>query len=649
MNNDAKRVYQFGGFRLDASDQLLSLRGQPVPLTPKVFDTLLLLIEGHGRLVGKDEFMERLWPGTFVGEDALSQNISVLRKVLGEAGGAREYIATVPKRGYRFVAELRDVTEESAQPENGKEAQPPPVVAGGERAGRERAAASQPREQRAPRVGWRRPSAVLLTLLLALLGLGYLGWRRFHPAAAAHAGKVMLVVLPFQNLSGDPGQDYVSDGLTEEMITQLGRMRPEGLGVIARTSAMTYKMAQKSTQQIGRELGVDYVLEGSLRRSGDRVRISAQLIQVKDQTHLWAQNYDRDLRDILVVQDQVARAIADQVQIQLAPPRASSLAGARPVNAQAYEAYLRGRYFWNKRTAEGYLKAIENFNQAIQKDPAYALAYAGLADAYILLGGYGIRSQHETIPLARAAARKALELEPMLAEPHGSLGLIAANYDWHWVEAEREYRQAIALNPNYATAHHWYGEGCLVQQGRFDEAIAELKRAQELDPLSSIIQTDLGVTYLFARQTDQAIEQFRRVLEMDPNFILAHQWLAEGYRYKGMLVEAKREIEEAGRLGDGLSALAQLGTLYATSGEKIQARRVLAELKRQNAQGRVPPEVFVDIYIALGDKDQAFAWLEKAYAERSTGLTSLKVSPTYDPLRSDPRFADLMRRVGLSP
>jgi TolB-like protein/Flp pilus assembly protein TadD len=460
----------------------------------------------------------------------------------------------------------------------------------------------------------------------------------------------MLAVLPFENLTGDAGQDYFSDGLTEEMISQLGRLDPEHLGVIARTSVMHYKHSQEQLDQIGRELGVQYVLEGSVRRDSDKVRISAQLIQTKDQTYLWARQYDRELTNLLALQGEIAQEIAKGIQLTIGDhgridsTRQSSLS---PEAYEAYDLYLKGRYFWNKRTPQGFERAIECFQQAIAKDPTYARAYAGLADSYALMSGYSLAPQNQFMPKARAAAKRAVELDDRLAETHTSLALVTENYDWDWQTAEKEYRRAIQLDPNYATAHHWYAE-YLAYQGRFDEAFAEIERARKLDPLSLIIATDNGAILYFSRQYDRAIEQFRAVLDMEPNFPRAHL-LVFAYAQKGLFADALGDIEKWRRIDDAPGIWYIEAYVYGRSGQQVAARRALEKLQQLNRRRQMDPAAIALAYVGMDNKDQAFAWLQKAYSEHSNVLTALKVDPIYDPLRSDPRFQELLRHVGLAP
>jgi TolB-like protein/DNA-binding winged helix-turn-helix (wHTH) protein/Tfp pilus assembly protein PilF len=625
MPQQSKHLYAFGPFRLDPAQRLLFRETEIVPLTPKAVETLLLLVEKHGQLVTKDELLQRVWADTFVEEGTATRNVSSLRKALGTTPGGGEYIETHSKRGYRFVAEVNEVEEE------------PPAAAADSPPGKAGSALLAPRASPA----WRVPATVLASLLLvAAAGM----WYRGRTVAAPGNGKIQLAVLPFENLSGDPAQEYFSSGLTEEMITQLGRLEPERLQVIARTSIMQYKDAHKGTQQIGQELGVDYLLEGSVRRDGGRVRITAQLIEVKSQGHLWAEDYDRDLRDILALQSEVAGSIAQQIRLRLTPEEHARLRNVRAMNPEAYENYLKGRFFWNKRTVEGHQKAIEYFQKAVALDPNYAQAYAGLADAYSLLGSMpnAVLPRRETMSRARETAQKALSFDESLADAHASLGFVKMHYDWDFSGAEREFLRAIALNPGYATAHHWYAYD-LVALGRLNDAIAQARLAQAADPLSVIISRDVGEMLMFAGHDDEAIAQCRRALEMDPNFALAHWVLAWAYHHQGKQKEFLEELQK----GYPASSDPGPGIYYAWAGKTQEARRAIAKLQ-QDATKRFGSSQFVSmIYAQLGDKDRAFAWLEKSFEERDGGLIVLHVEPPWEPLRSDPRFEQLERRVGV--
>jgi TolB-like protein/Tfp pilus assembly protein PilF len=476
-----------------------------------------------------------------------------------------------------------------------------------------------------------------------------------QPDVVANSERTMVAVLPFENLTGDATQDYFSDGLTEEMIAQLGRVEPERLGVIARTSVMHYKHNDEPLEQIGRELGVQYVLEGSFRRDAGKVRIAAKLIQIKDQRDIWSQQYDRDLSGLLTLQGEIATEISDEIQNALGEREQNSSAVAaaplpavaRPLKSyEAYGDYLKGRYFWNMRTAQGFQQGIMCFQQSIAKDPAYAPAYAGLADSYALMSSYGGGPASELIPKARAAALKALSLDDNLAEAHASLAVITQNYDWDWQTSEKEFRRAIALDPNYATGHHWYAEH-LALLGRFDEAEYEMGRARQLDPLSLIMQTDATVFLYFARRYDQSIDQFRAVIEREPNFPRTNI-LASAYAQDGRYDDALAEIKKWRRADDQIWIPPLEAQIDAQQGRPGDARRALQDLRALTRGRPVKPWAFVEGYAGVGDKDQAFLWLQKSISEHSPGLTSLKVNPTLDPIRSDPRFPPILRQMGLN-
>jgi TolB-like protein/DNA-binding winged helix-turn-helix (wHTH) protein/Tfp pilus assembly protein PilF len=638
-------VYRFGPFELRTRTCELYKHGIRLRLRPQPFQILHALVERSGDVVTREELRRLLWPAeTFVDfEHGLNTSIKELRGLLSDSPTEPRYIETLPKLGYRIIAPV-DVDA------------PPPLhqaVADSETAAAENLAGKQISPYVILQVLALRRWPVFLGIAIPLIVAigGYLQWSRSRAGPQPSSGRFMLAVLPFENLTGDAGQDYFSDGLTEEMIAQLGRLDPEHLGVIARTSVMHYKHSEEQLEKIGRELGVQYVLEGSVRRDSKKVRVSAQLIQVKDQTHVWAKQYDRELINLLALQGEIAEEIADEVQLTLgdrhmriSPAHHPSLS---PEAYEAYDLYLKGRYYWNKRTTQGFQQAIEYFQQAVAKDPSYARAYAGLADSYALLSGYSLAPQKAFMPKARAAAQRAVELDDRLAEAHTSLALITENYDWDWQTAEKEYRRAIQLDSNYATAHHWYAE-YLAFQGRFDEAFAESERARELDPLSLIIATDNGAILYFSRQYDRAIKQFRAVLDMEPNFPRAHL-LVFAYVQKGLFAEALADIEKWRRIDNAPGTWAIEAYVYGRSGQRVEARRALEKLQQLNRRRQMDPAPIALAYVGMDNKDEAFASLQEAYLERSNALTVLKVDPIYDPLRSDPRFQVLLRRVGLAP
>lgn len=490
-------------------------------------------------------------------------------------------------------------------------------------------------------------SPALMTLgVIAIAAAGY--WVYKHsPLGAKQERKVMLVVLPFENTSGDPNQEYFSDGLTEEMIAQLGKLNPQKLGVIARTTSMTYKHTTKTASEIGRELGADYILEGSVFRSQQRVRITGQLIQVKDQTHVWADTYDSDLSDTLVLQNNVAQAVARQVEIKLTPGARARLEQPRPLNPLAHDAYLKGLNSWNSRTEASFRQSIDYFSQAIAQDPNYALAYVGLADAYASTGFYGARPPREVYPKAKEAALRALEIDDTLAEAHDALGDVRAEYDWDFPGAESEFRAAIQYNSSDARAHEVYAL-LLARLGRTTEALSEIKEARRIDPGSPFIRTHVGVINYYARQFDQALAACEEARDRYPTFALAHMWVGVVDVQKGLYDRGIDELQKSLQLAPGNSYLeALLGYADAMAGKRQAALGVLHELETLRRQKYVSPAYIGLIYTGLKDKNQAFAWADQALQDRSVWLIYLKTEPMVDPLRSDERFLKLTQAVGL--
>jgi TolB-like protein/DNA-binding winged helix-turn-helix (wHTH) protein/Tfp pilus assembly protein PilF len=628
-------------FELDALAGELRRSGRLLKLERIPTDLLLFFVERPGQLISRDEIIARVWgKDVFVDTDSsINAAIRKIRQVLKDDPVEPKFVQTITGRGYRFIApvmgnEFPAVQEESLS-----------VAQGIENLGGTRSTASRPPIARRWAI-----AAVGGIALIAVLALCYQrpGSRVL---ASRNSGRVVLAVLPFENLTGDTSQDYFSDGMTEEMISQLGRTNPSDLGVIGRTSVMLYKNNPKNLTQVGHELGAQYVLEGSVRRDLTKVRITAQLIQIRDQTHLWSREYDRELNGILALEGEIAAEIADEIELTLGQngkrtetPQQTSLSAQQ---YDAYDLYLKGQYFWNKRTVDGFRQAIQYFQQAIEKDPTYARAYAGLADCYSLLGGYSLGLQTEFMPKARVAALRALEIDPGLAEAHTALALVVQNYDWDWQTAEKEYQRAIQLDSNYPTAHHWYAEH-LALRGRFEEALRESERARQLDPLSLIIAADNGAILYFSRQYDRAIAQFNAVLEMQPGFPRA-TLAVNAYAQKGSFGEALAQIEKQSRLvGYGPWSWSEEAYVHGRAGQQAQARLALEKLQKFYRQQSTDPVAIVWAYIGMNQKDQALSWLQKGYAQHSSALTTLKVEPGYDPLRSDLRFQDLMRKVGLA-
>jgi TolB-like protein/DNA-binding winged helix-turn-helix (wHTH) protein/Tfp pilus assembly protein PilF len=609
------RFYRFGTFQLDVRSGELRRGGVKLRLPGQSFQVLVRLLQRPGEVVTRDELRQLLWPAdTFVDfDEGLNAAVKKLRAALGDSAENPRFVETLPRRGYRFLCPVATV---SAPPEVTA------VVAPGKRS-------------------WLRWAVAFLLVAAAASAATVLWVRRSARAAPIRS----IAVLPLRNLSNDPQEEYFSEGLTDELITRLASL--QGLRVISLTSVMQYKDTRKPLAQIARELNVDAVVEGSVMRSGGRVRITAQLIEAASDRHLWAHSYEREPRDVLALQNEVTRDIADNIRLSLDPAAQQRLAAAPPLDPQAHEDYLRGRYYWSRRRGDDVNTAIRYFEQAIALDPNYARAYAGLADSYAMLGAYAVLPQEEVIPKARAAALKALELDENLPEAHTSLAVIAQNYDWDWPTAEREYRRAIELDPNYATAHHWYAE-FLANQGRFDEAFAEIERARQLDPLSLIILSDRGAILYYARQYDRSIEQFRAVLAQDPDFPRALMVVYPCIE-AGKFDEALAELAKWRRPDEQPWRLNGLVLIYARSGRRAQAERVVRELEQMNRRQPLNPGVLITTYVAVGRKREAFALLQRAYDEHWAPLNSLKVNPFFDPLRGDPRFQELLRRLRLEP
>ncbi len=484
-----------------------------------------------------------------------------------------------------------------------------------------------------------------VVILAALLTLVYVATR----SRAGDAGRPKirsLAVLPLQNLSGDPSEDFIADGMTEELIGRLSRIH--GLRVISRTSSMHFKNTQRALPEIARMLAVDAIVEGSLVREGQQIRVHAQLIRAATDEHIWAGEYQRNYESILEVQGEVARSIVEQIALNLSPEERARLVSGRPVDPQAYENYLKGRYYFSQRTEDALHKSIASFQQAITSDPGYAPAYSGLAEAYAMLGFRGGLPSKDALSGAKKAALKAIELDNLLAEPHASLAFIAETYDWDWPGAEREYKQALELNPSYAQAHNWYA-GYLTYTGRFNEGIAEAMRARELDPLSLPLNNALAGRLLAGGRYDEALGQVQRTLELDDHFAPAHQTLGWIYLHSGKQKEAIREFQHALELSGAEDTDIQLdlGFACAVSGQREEARRILVKLEQMHQQGIAPSASVAILYGALGESNEAFVWLEKAYQERDPQLTYLKAGRRFEPLREDPRFRQLVRRVGL--
>jgi TolB-like protein/DNA-binding winged helix-turn-helix (wHTH) protein len=647
MSSLTNNLYRFGEFTLDPQGRVLTRGEAAVPLTPKAFDVLLLLVQNAGRTVTKDELMQAVWRDSFVEESNLTQTIFMVRKALDETAD-RRYILNVQGLGYRILVPVAEVQVEEpvrGLPQTKAPVAPATANVPTSKAPKDAGEMQSPLDR--PNLSRWKSAVTALAAIALILIAGFAVWPwHSRKAPAEQSGRIMLAVLPFQNLTGDPAQEYVSDGLTEEMLTQLGNLNPQRMGVIARTSVMHYKDARTPLDQIGRELNVQYVLEGSVRRESDRVSFTAQLIQVKDQTHVWARQYDREFKDLLPLEGEVAREIAEEIQLTFdGHKEAGNHSAVPPQRGEAYDLYLKGLFFFNKRTPADLRQAIEYFQQSVAKDPSSARAYAGLAKGYAILSAYSNQSQAEFMPKARAAALKALEIDGNSSEAHTALALIVQNHDWDWQTSEKEFRRAIELNPNDATAHHWYAEH-LMWRGRFDEALEQSERAHQLDPLSLIIAADNGAILYFSRNYDAAIEKWRSVQDMDPGFIRAHLIMG-AYVEKGMFVEALADDENLRPTISDVGYWSWRAYIHGRNRQMIEAQEAIQELLTIEKSRPVDPTAIAQAFAGIGDKGQTLAWLEKAYARRSNSLTSLKVDPAYDLLRGDSRFENLLRRVGL--
>jgi TolB-like protein/DNA-binding winged helix-turn-helix (wHTH) protein/Tfp pilus assembly protein PilF len=631
MLSSLQHLIRFADFEVDLRAGELRKEGVKIRLQEQPFRVLTILLDFAGEVVTREELRSRLWPAdTFVDFDhRLAAAISKLRDALDDSAESPRFIETVGRRGYRFLPPVESA-EALADTVGGSQAQASLELPAG--------------TSRAWEAAWPR-AALAGGALVLLLVLGFLLLRRWRLTDFALPRISSIAVLPLENLSNDPEQQYFVEGITDEINTDLAKL--PGIRVISRTSAMQYKNTHKTMPEIARELNVDAVVEGTVLRVGNRVRICTQLVYAPADRHIWAQAYERDLKDVLTLQANLAQDIAGEIQLKLTSQQRANLGTAHTVDPEAHELYLKGRYFWNKRDQEGFTKAIDYFQQAIAKDPTYAAAYAGLADSYALSGGFNLVPVGQAMPRAQAAAEKALELDGNLGEAHASLGLIAPFNNWNWADAERHYERAIELNPNYATAHHWYAEGYLMPVGRADEAIAEIRKAQALDPLSAVIATDLGKELYFVRRYDEALVELRRALELDPNFVSAHNWISDTLLEKRLYNDAIAELEKTKPFKEERVYIRQTAYLYARTGRRAEARAALARSLQLSQGKQVSSGAVALTYAALGEKNESFQWLEKAYTDRSSFMTSLKYWSVFDPLRSDPRYTDLLRRVGL--
>jgi DNA-binding winged helix-turn-helix (wHTH) protein/TolB-like protein/Flp pilus assembly protein TadD len=634
----APSFYEFGPFRLDPVRRLLTREGEPLPLAQKPFDTLLVLVQNNNRVVDKDELLGRVWPDTIVEENNLTQSISMLRKMLGESRRDHKFIVTIQGRGYQFVADVKEVCEENTDLILLEHTRASIVIEEEAESGVERAPQiTSTNLGTFPKNSFKNALIGLITL--ATIGGGLLLWKFKSSSQSDSAGVRSVAVVPFKSLNQDDEDKYLSSGIADAVAAKLSHIQQ-----IIVPSAATASSLQNSNQDalsIGRQLRVDSVLEGSIKKEANRIHVTARLIRVSDGTILWSQSFDEELTEIFAVQDSISEQVAQVLRLKLTGGERDLLAKHYTENPEAYQSYIKGRYFWNKRTEAGLTKAIEYFRQAIEVDQHYALAYAGVADSYLMMAAYkyGTLPPDEAAHIARAATTKALELDEKLAEAHTSLAGFLETTGGDIPGAEREYKRAIELNPNYATARQWYGE-LLRGRGRFDEALVELKRAQALDPLSPIMNSSLGISYYYAREYDLVIEQNRKALELDPDFTPAHFGMGLALEQKGMYSDAIAEFQVARQLSKGSEhSIAALGHAYAKSGDRVRALQLFRELQNKPKPSSYNLALF---YVVFGEKDKALPLLQKA-REITGDQMMLRFDPRLDSLRSDAAFADVFK------
>jgi len=641
--------FHFGEFTLDESRYRLQRGDRLLRLEKRPMDLLILLVERRGELVSRDEIALKLWgKDVFVDvEHSINTAVRKVRQVLHDDPDKPRFVETVVGKGYRFATPVLWNNAESSQTAQAEE---PPQLA---QVTAEPAAPSLKSPGRSQHTwvaigvaAWILVGSAVaaLVVLNAFLKIDSL---RNHRTGYQPIQIRSIVILPLANLSGDPAQEYFSDGMTDELITEIAQVG--SLRVISRTSAMHYKGTAKTAPEIAKELNVDSVLEGSVARSGDHVRITTKLIEARADEHLWARSYEGESKDALEMQDAVARDVVTQIRLRLTTREQERLSRSRPVNPAAHDAYLKGLFYWNKRDRVSLEKAIEYFNEAIAIDPNYALPYAGVAQSYIPLTFFGYVRGIDVRPKVASALTKALDLDDSLAEAHTALGSAKHFYEYDWAGAEQEFKRAIELNPSYATAHQWYAQ-MLGAEGRGDEALAEHRRALALDPFSLIIISGTGSRLYRLRRYEEAAAALKDAVEMNNNFPSPHWNLGLVYAQQKEFPAAVRELQQANTLfqGDAL-VLGALGYTYAASGDTTRARMVLLRLEKQRRQQYVDPEAFALIYAGLGNKDRAFEWLRRAVDDRQGWVTFVKAEPMLDNLRSDPRFEDLLRRVRLTP
>lgn len=651
MNRQHNHFYEFGAFRLNPAEHILLRNGQHIPLTPKVFETLLVLIENNGHVVDKDELLKQVWPDSFVEEASLAKNISVLRKILCESGSEHLYIETIPKRGYRFIAQVREVEDEllnSSTTENLISQ----AVDDDKNHNHEQNNLNKLQEVETARpTGWftllgSKSALSLVAVLLFVSLIIFVGYRQLNkPNNVQHSSEVKsIAVLPFKSLNTNSEDEYLGLGMTDALIIKLGSLKR----ITVRPTSVVREYANQQSDHLkaGQALQVDAVLEGSIQRLGDRIRVTVQLVNVNDGWQIWADKFEERLTDIFAVQDVIATRVAVSLTERLTGEEEENLARRGTNNPEAFQLYVRGHFFADKETMEGFKKALEHLNKAIELDPNYALAYAALSRAYQGASEWHLPSR-EAMPKARVYAEQAVRLDETLPDGHVALANVKMDYDWDAAGAERELKRALELNPNHTGARVTYS-WLLSYMGRHQEAIAEVKRIEEIDPLRYG-----NAIYYFAGEYDQAISQAKKALEIEPNRGAIHQWLGMAYEGKGMYEEAFASFQQAREIDDTPDLRAFQARVLALSGKRGEALKILAELKELSKQRYISPYFFAIIHTGLNDKDDAIAWLEKAYQDRSYWLTGMAlgmdIGPQLTPLRNDPRFQDFLQRVGRKP
>ncbi|OLE54392.1 MAG: hypothetical protein AUG51_08285 [Acidobacteria bacterium 13_1_20CM_3_53_8] len=592
MGKRALQIYEFGPFRLDANDRVLLRGGRAVHLTEKVFNILFLLLQRSGHLVTKEELMEQVWPDSVVEENNLTVSISALRKALGEKQEGGQYIETVSKRGYRFVADVLEIKDERVDLAQVQESE---------------------------------------TYTKAKAGVS--------------SAATTLAVLPLLNVSDDPNLEYLSDGITESIINSLSKL-PQ-LKVLARSTMFRFKGADIDPLEVGRQLEAAALLTGRILQINEELIIKLELINIKEGSQIWGEHYKRKAADIFEMQEEISQEVSEKLKLRLTGEQKRQLTKRYTEDIEAYHLYLKGRYCWNKRTGEALKMAIEFFQRAIAKDPDYALAYTGLADCYAIIPFYSNIPTKPAFEEAKKATSRALEIDDTLAAAHASLAFLKEYYEWDWAEADKEYKKAIDLNPNYATAHQWYGM-YFMKLGQFERARRELKRALRFDPRSLIINADLGLPFYFKRQYAEAVEQYRKILEIDQDFIWARFFLGWAYEKSGKFSEAIAEFQKAKLIDDRPEVSAMIAHTYAVSGRRNEAISILNCLEEQSKHHYISPYYMALIFAGLDYKERAFRWLEKAYSDRNEWLVWLKVDPRFDCLWTDARFPELLSRIGFS-